>query len=154
MVATFPETPTAQPKFLTPLINITVNTFLASNPVSTGNIASQTTRTCNITINVDNLSRSLAIAAFNRIFNYAQSLANNDLNPSASANQNPINPTDPGNVFSPTGICNITVDKSGDVPIVKLTLQASNLRIDYMDEYFATTLNYLTLAITNDLNPG
>jgi hypothetical protein len=153
MVAIFPEPVINQPRILMPTINVTVNTFLAFNKNSIGSTTNQTTRTCNIIINIENLSRNLAVNAFNRIFNYAQSLANNDLNPASSANQLPISPIDPGDVFSPTGICNITVDKSGDVPTVKLTLQASNLRIDYLDEYFAATLNYLTLAIANDLNP-
>ena len=153
MVVTFPEVPATQAKNLTPTIKTTVNTFLGLNPVSTNNSDNKTTKTCNITIHVDNLARSHAIIAFQRIFDYVQSLAKNDLNPTSLTNQNAISPTDPGNVFSPTGICNISLDKSENIPTVSLSLQVSNLRIDYMDEYFTGTLSYLTLAIANDLNP-
>ena len=153
MVASFPDTPITQPKDLTPSINVTVNTFLGFNSTSVGSPTPQLTKACNIVVNVENLARSHAITAFNRIFSYCQTLANNDFNPSASANQSPISPIDPGNVASPTGICNISVDKTGDIPLVKLNLQMSNLRIDFLDEYLATTLNYLSLAIANDFNP-
>ena len=153
MVAQFPVTPTTPPQNLTPEIKTTVNTFLAPNPVFSADQATGNTRTCTIVINVSNLSRSRAIDAFGRIFNYVQLLANNDLNPASSINQNAISPYDAGNVFSPTGICNISLDMSEEIAIVKLNLQVSNLRLDYMDEYFSATLNYLSLAIANDLNP-
>jgi hypothetical protein len=153
MVATFPITPTTPARNLSPEINTTVNTFLGLNPTSINNPNAGSTKTCNVTINVSNLARDNAISAFERIFSYVQVLAKNDLNPVASINQNTVSPADPGNVFSPTGICNVSVDMSEIVATVKLSLQVSNLRLDYMDEYFAATLSYLSLAIANDLNP-
>lgn len=153
MVAQFPITPITQPQNLTPEIKTTVNTFLAPNPISSGNPNTGNTRTCTIVINVSNLNRSHAINAFERIFNYVQLLATNDLNPTPSINQSIVSPYDSGNVFSPTGICDISVDMTEIIATVKLSLQVSNLRLDYMDEYFTATLNYLSLAIANDLNP-
>jgi hypothetical protein len=153
MVAQFPVTPATPPKILMPGIHVTVNTFLGFNAVSLGEHVNGSTRTCNIVINVSNLNRSHAINAFERIFNYVQLLANNDLNPTSLINQDTISSTDPGDVFSPTGVCNINVDMTEIIATVKLNIQVSNLRLDYMDEYFTATLNYLSLAIANDLNP-
>lgn len=153
MVVTFPVTPTTPPRNLTPEIKTTVNTFLSPNPISLNHPDTGNTRTCNITVNVSNLNRTNALSAFGRIFNYVQVLANNDLNPTTNQNTNIILPNDPGSVFSPTGICNVSVDMTETIATVTLSLQVSNLRLDYMDEYFTATLNYLSLAIANDLNP-
>lgn len=154
MVAQFPIEPIVPLQIATPEIKITVNTFLSPNPVSLANPNSGNTRTCTIAINVSRLNRSIAHNTFERIFSYVQDLANNDLNPTLLINERTIAATDAGNVFSPTGICNISVDKSETIAIVNLSLQVSNLRLDYMDEYFGRTLTYLTDAIANDLNPG
>ncbi len=144
MVAQFPETITTPAKILLPQIQVDVRTF-AELPA---------TRMCIIDIEILNIKKSLAIGTFSRIFAYAQSLANNDINPMPLVNQETITNSSPGfSVTKPeTGLV-ISIDSSELAQICNLSLKINNLRLDYMDEYFNSTLTYLTNAIANDLNP-
>lgn len=143
MVAQFPQETTTPAKNLTPKITLDVNTYTESN----------NNRMCKVTINVESIQKELAIATFSRLFTYAQSLAINDVNPIPDANttvvsSNPVflsSKPETGLIFS--------VDASELVTVCNLSLIITNLRLDYMDEYFASTLTYLTSAIANDLNP-
>lgn len=153
MVAQFPEQTTTPAKNLTPSIVISVGTFTNFDPLSVDTSVSTSSRMCEITINVTNIQKPLAIASFTRLFAYVQNLANNDINPILNVNQSNINPSPNFSVTKPLGVCKISADKSESLPIINLSVEVYNLRLDYMDEYFNSTLTYLTNVIANDLNP-
>lgn len=152
MVAQFPEQTTTPSKNLTPTIQIDVNTFTNLDPLTVGG-ETTATRMCNVVIEVANIKKTLAVATFSRLFSYAQSLANNDINPIPNTNTAVITSSPQYLVSKPESGILINVDASELVPVCGLSLKINNLRLDYMDEYFNRTLTYLTSAISSDLNP-
>lgn len=160
MVAQFPETVTIPAKNLTPQISVDVKTFTEFSQTTILQTSGSTSRMCVISIAVTNVNKSLAVATFARVFSYVQSLANNDINPIPNMNSQPVNPgATVGNVSGiyaqaqpETGIT-LSIDSSELISVCAFSLKIAGLRLDYMDEYFNSTLAYLTNAITSDLNP-
>ncbi|MCC5617566.1 hypothetical protein LC605_21245 [Nostoc sp. CHAB 5836] len=153
MVAQFPQTTTTPAKNLTPQIKVDVKTFTEGIARISEPGTQRNYRMCGIDIVVSNVNKSLAVATFSRVFTYAQSLANNDINPTPNVNANPVEAG--ANLLQAkpeTGIT-LSIDSTELMSVCALTLSIANLRLDYMDEYFNSTLAYLTNAIANDLNP-
>lgn len=143
MVAQFPTQATTPEKKLLPQVKVDVKTFTEL----------PATRMCAVDILIENVKKSLAVATYSRIFTYAQSLAKTDINPITDVNAGNISVAPTFNVTKPeTGLV-ISVDATETEPVCTLSLKINNLRLDYMDEYFASTLAYLTNSIANDLNP-
>lgn len=153
MVAQFPGTGEIQSKSQLPKIDITVNTFIEYVSTDNPQRTDPQTRMCIVSIKVENVQKSLAIATFTRIFDYVQNLANNDINPMGNVNVGAIADFSTFAVTKPeTGVI-LSIDSSQAITVCTLALNIANLRLDYMDEYFSRTLTYLTNAIANDLNP-
>jgi hypothetical protein len=160
MVAQFPVTITTPAKNLTPQISVDVKTFTEFSQTTILSASGSTSRMCVVSITITNLNKSLAVATFDRVFAYVQSLAINDINPIPNINLAPINPGIAIGEFSrayvqaepETGIT-LSIDSSELISVCAFTLKISGLRLDYMDEYFNSTLAYLTNVIAHDLNP-
>ncbi|MCC5597972.1 hypothetical protein [Nostoc favosum] len=153
MVAQFPVEITTPAKTLTPQIKIDVRTFNEGIARSSEPGMQRDYRMCAVDIVINNVNKNLAVATFSRIFAYAQSLANNDINPTANTNLSAVETG--ANLLQAkpnTGII-LSIDSTESISVCALTLSISNLRLDYMDEYFNSTLTYLTNAIASDLNP-
>jgi hypothetical protein len=142
MVAQFPQSVTNPPKSSTPKIDVLINTFLQSQ-----------SRMCVVTIKVENLQKTLAITTFQRIFNYIQISANQDINPVPDVNLSPITAIPDPLAGQPRAQIIFSLDATELVQVCNLELYIQNLRLDYMDEYFSRTLTYLTEAVSSDLNP-
>ncbi|MEH2082466.1 MAG: hypothetical protein V7K89_21535 [Nostoc sp.] len=159
MVAQFPGQTITPAKNLTPLIIVDVNTFVeasllpafeeTSNPGSAA--FSGINRMCLVSIEINNIKKSLAVATFSRVFDYARSLANNDLNPLTTTDT--INNSSKTLLNKPESGLKLSIDGSETIVVCSLSLKINNLRLTYMDEYFSSTLTYLTNAIASDLNP-
>ena len=150
MVAQFPQT-TTPAKNLTPQIKVDVKTF--NERIAQFSTAQTNYKMCAVNIVVSNIKNNLAIATFSRIFIYAQSLANNDINPTPNVNTNVVDSE--ANLFQaqpPTGIT-LSIDSTEAISTCVLILNVNNLKLNYMDEYFNSRLTYLTNANANDLNP-
>ena len=152
MVAQFPETVTTPPKKLQPKIEVNVDTYTENSYTSSSGVVPN--RMCKIIINIENIQKELAIATFSRVFAYVQNLAINNINPIPSANSGTINPGTEFIVTKPESGFIFSVDASELSPVCIFSLAVANLRLDYMDEYFNSTLAYLTDAIATDLNPN
>jgi hypothetical protein len=160
MVAQFPVTTTTPAKNLTPQISIDVKTFTEFATTTAAQADGTSSRMCVIAIAITNLNKTLAIATFSRVFAYVQSLANNDINPIPNMNLVPVNPG--GTSANPLGIYNqaqpetgiiLSIDSSELISVCAFNLKIDGLRLDYMDEYFNSTLAYLSNVIAHDLNP-
>lgn len=151
MVAQFPVTITTPAKNLTPEIKVDVKTF--NEGIARFTTEQTNYRMCAVDIAVSNIKKDLAVATFSRIFMYAQSLANNDINPTPNVNNNAVEPGANLLQAKPTTGITLSIDSTELIATCALVLSVNNLRLDYMDEYFEATLAYLTNAIANDLNP-
>ncbi len=156
MVAQFPEATTTPAKNLTPQIKVDVKTYTEFSPVTLDQPAASanTSRMCMVDISISNVNKSLAVATFSRVFAYVQSLANNDINPISNTNLTDVTPVSAYLQSKPTTGITLSIDSTEITAVCALTLSIANLRLDYMDEYFASTLTYLTNAIATDLNPN
>ncbi|MDZ8086508.1 MAG: hypothetical protein RMY16_13265 [Nostoc sp. DedQUE12b] len=154
MVAQFPITPTTPAKNLTPQIKVDVLTFTEAILLVTELGMPRHYRMCAIDIAISNVNKNLAVGTFSRVFAYAQSLANNDINPTPNVNANPVEASANLLQAKPTTGITLSIDSTEIISVCALTLSIANLRLDYMDEYFNSTLTYLTNAIASDLNPS
>lgn len=142
MVNSFPTTTSTPLKSDTPEIDITVTT--------TASIATQE-RFAAVTLDITGVKLSLAIPTFQRVFAYIQNLAISDINPMPGINASAIAVNSIGR--DSAGVCKIGVNKTEEIETVTLSISTQLLRIDYLDEYFSTTLTYLSACLANDLNP-
>jgi hypothetical protein len=153
MVAQFPVTTTTPAKNLTPQIKVDVKTFIEAITSINQSVPQKNYRMCAVDIVISNVNKALAVATFSRVFAYAQSLANNDINPTTNTNLDAIQAGGALLQFKPTTGITLSIDSTELISVCALILSVDNLRLDYMDEYFNSTLTYLTNAIANDLNP-
>lgn len=147
------STSTTTPKSEVPEISVSVNTFTNLDLNSVGVSTGTSGRFATFEITITGVKTSLAYNTFSRVFNYVMELARNDMNPMTGVNTAPIFNAIGSSGTTPKGICNLQVDKSELVSTASLFLSSENLRLDYMDEFFSRTLEYLQLAISQDLNP-
>ncbi|MCM0593451.1 MAG: hypothetical protein KA716_25945 [Gloeotrichia echinulata DEX184] len=133
-----------------PSIVITVNTFIA---VSAQLDYNETFKLCKFSLSIKNVKVALAFNTFQRVFNYTQHLANNDINPLTAIQPQVSNFMAPTEAQTPFGGVSMNIDYSQIPAVVNLDVTSNNLRLDYMDEFFTSTLEYLNLSLTNDLNP-
>lgn len=137
-----------------PEISISFNTFTNQDiDAATNQPMGVGSRFVNVIVNITGVKITLAVATFERLFGYIQNSIINDVNPMAGLNTIPIINIIGAFGTRPETNCIIQVDKTSLIDTVTCQLSANNLRIDYMDEYFARTLTYLTEALQGDLNP-